>query len=274
MQATNVTAPDGLNLAVQEWGNPHGPEILLIHGFNQSHLSWLRQVDDPALAANFRMITLDLRGHGSSDKPLDKERYAHARWGDDITAVIKACGLRRPVLVGWSFGGNVICDYVRSFGTDTIAGINFVAAATKAETAYFGPGRQNFPNMLSEDLATNIAGTRAFLRACFERQPAEDAFEIMLAFNMVVPPRVRAAVFEHPRNTGDALAQIKCPVLVTHGTEDKVLLVALGRFTAAAVPGAKLSLYDGVGHGPFWEDAPRFNQELAEFMRGVNMTKQ
>jgi hypothetical protein len=121
-------------------------------------------------------------------------------------------------------------------GTDTIAGINFVAAATKAETAYFGPGRQNFPNMLSEDLATNIAGTRAFLRACFERRPAEDAFEIMLAFNMVVPPRVRAAVFEHPRNTGDALAQIKCPVLVTHGTKDKVLLVALGRFTAALSP--------------------------------------
>ena len=36
MQATDVTAPDGLNLAVQEWGNPHGPEILFIHGFNQS----------------------------------------------------------------------------------------------------------------------------------------------------------------------------------------------------------------------------------------------
>jgi non-heme chloroperoxidase len=61
---------------------------------------------------------------------------------------------------------------------------------------------------------------------------------------------------------------------VTHGTKDKVLLVALGRFTAAAVPGAKLSLYDGVGHGPFWEDAARFNQELAEFMRGVNAIKQ
>jgi non-heme chloroperoxidase len=274
MQATNVSAPDGLSLAVQEWGNPRGAEILLIHGFNQSHLSWQRQVDDPALAANFRMVTLDLRGHGSSDKPLDKERYAHARWGDDTAAVIRACGLRRPVLVGWSYGGNVICDYLRDFGTDNIAGINFVAAATKVDPSFFGPGRQNFPAMLSEDLATNIGGTRGFLRACFERQPTEDEFEIMLSFNMVVPPAVRAAIMARPPNPGDVLAGIRCPALVTHGMADRILLVTLGKFTAATVPGAKLSLYDGVGHAPFWEDAARFNQELAAFVRSANPRNQ
>ena len=90
MQATTVTAADGVNLAVQEWGNPHGPEILFIHGFNQAHLSWLRQVKDPQLAAEFRMITFDLRGHGSSDKPLENERYAHQNWGDDIAAIMRA----------------------------------------------------------------------------------------------------------------------------------------------------------------------------------------
>ena len=273
MQATDVRAPDGLNLAVQEWGNPRGLEILLIHGFNQSHLSWQRQVDDPALAADFRMVTLDLRGHGSSDKPLEKDRYAHARWGDDIAAVIRATGLRRPVLVGWSFGGNVICDYVRSFGTKNIAGINFVAAAAKTDQAFFGPGRENFPAMLSEDLAANIAGTRGFLRACFDRQPTEDEFEIMLAFNMVVPAPVRAAIMARPSNPGDALAGIRCPVLVTHGAADRILLATLGKFTAATVPGAKLSLYDGVGHAPFWEDTPRFNQELAAFVRSANSNK-
>ena len=273
MQATDVTAPDGLNLAVQEWGNPRGLEILLIHGFNQSHLSWQRQVDDPALAADFRMVTLDLRGHGSSDKPLEKDRYAHARWGDDIAAVIRATGLRRPVLVGWSFGGNVICDYVRSFGTENIAGINFVAAAAKTDQAFFGPGRENFPAMLSEDLAANIAGTRGFLRACFDRQPTEDEFEIMLAFNMVVPAPVRAAIMARPSNPGDVLAGIRCPVLVTHGAADRVLLATLGKFTAATVPGAKLSLYDGGGHAPFWEDTPRFNQELAAFVRSANSIK-
>ena len=90
MQASTVTAADGLNLAVQEWGNPRGPEVLFIHGFNQAHLSWLRQVKDPQLAAEFRMITFDLRGHGSSDKPLEKERYAHQNWGDDVAAIMRA----------------------------------------------------------------------------------------------------------------------------------------------------------------------------------------
>src|SRR5246500_780847 len=110
-KAISVKMPDGLTISAQEWGNPNGPEILFIHGFSQSHLSWLRQVTDPQLAADLRMITLDLRGHGSSDKPLEQECYAHEKWGDDIAAVMRATGLRRPVLVGWSYGGNVICDY-------------------------------------------------------------------------------------------------------------------------------------------------------------------
>ena len=270
MQASTVTAVDGLKLAVQEWGNPRGPEVVFIHGFNQAHLSWLRQVNDPQLAAEFRMITLDLRGHGSSDKPLEKERYAHQNWGDDVAAIMRATALRRPVLVGWSYGGNVICDYVRSFGAEGIAGINFVAAVTKTDAAFFGPSRVDFPNMTSEDLAANIASTRNFVHACFERQPDPEDFETVLAFNMVVPPRVRAAVMGRPANPGDALERIRCPVLVTHGEKDRILLAALGKFTASAVQGAKLSLYDGIGHAPFWEDAPRFNRELREFVRLAN----
>ena len=270
MQASMVTAADGLNLAVQEWGNPRGPEILFIHGFNQAHLSWLRQVQDPQLAAEFRMITFDLRGHGSSDKPLEKECYAHQNWGDDVAAIMRAASVRRPVLVGWSYGGNVICDYVRSFGSEGLAGIDFVAGATKADPAFFGPGRTQFPDMSSENLAANIASTSNFVHACFERQPDQHDFETMLAFNMVVPPRVRTGLMSRPANRGDVLEHIRCPVLVTHGVEDRILLVALGKFTASAVPGAKLSLYDGVGHAPFWEDAPRFNRELVEFVRLAN----
>lgn len=273
MRAITVTTPDGLALAAQEWGNPSGPEILFIHGFNQAHLSWQRQVGDAALAANFRMITFDLRGHGSSDKPTEKERYAHQQWGDDVAAVMRAARLRRPVLVGWSMGGNVICDYVRSYGTQGIAGINFVAGATKADPAFFGPGRENYPGMYCEDLAINIASTRGFLRACFEQQPTEDDFQTMLAFNMVVPPNIRAAILGRPPNPGDALALIQCPVLVSHGLDDRVLLVGLGKLTAATVRGAKLSLYDRVGHAPFWEDSPRFNRELGQFVRDTSEAK-
>ena len=69
-----VKTPDGLTISAQDWGNPAGPEILFIHGFSQSHMSWMRQVDSD-LAKEFHIVTYDLRGHGNSDKPLDPAAY-------------------------------------------------------------------------------------------------------------------------------------------------------------------------------------------------------
>jgi len=102
-----VKTPDGLTISAQEWGNPAGPEILFIHGFSQSHLSWMRQVNSD-LAKEFRIVTYDLRGHGNSDKPLDPASYKNSKaWGDEVQAVIDAAGLKHPVLVGWSYAGRV-----------------------------------------------------------------------------------------------------------------------------------------------------------------------
>jgi non-heme chloroperoxidase len=66
-----VKTPDGLTISAQEWGNPTGPEILFIHGFSQSHLSWMRQVDSD-LAKEFRIITYDLRGHGNTSRSIPR----------------------------------------------------------------------------------------------------------------------------------------------------------------------------------------------------------
>lgn len=267
METIPVKAPDGLTFAAQAWGNRRGREILFIHGFNQAHLSWLRQTTDAALAATFRMVTFDLRGHGMSDKPTEAERYAADKlWADDIATVIAATGLKRPVLVAWSYGGRALNDYLRTHGAANIAGINYVSARTTSDPAMFGPGRQNYPDMQSDNLAANIKGTRGFLHACFAQRPSAEDFEFMLGFNMVVPPHVRRHILARPPDTADILSTIACPVLVTHGKADQVLLASMGEFTASRIKNAKLSLYDGVGHCPFWEDAARFNRELAAFV--------
>ena len=73
-KAVWVKTPDGLTISAQDWGNPTGPEIVFIHGFSQSHLSWIKQVTSE-LAKEFHMVTYDLRGHGNSDKPFEPERY-------------------------------------------------------------------------------------------------------------------------------------------------------------------------------------------------------
>ena len=267
-----VTTPDGLTIAAQEWGNPNGPGIVFIHGFSQSSLSWMRQTNSD-LAKEFHIVTYDLRGHGNSDKPLDAARYRDGKaWADEVQAVIDAAGLKRPVLVGWSYAGRVISDYVTNRGAAGIAGINFVDASIKFIPEYVGDNLKNLPLMASEDMVTNINATRVFLHGCFSKQPSADDFETMLAFNMMVPPKVRAGLGGRPLDATAVMAKLAIPVLVTHGAEDKNAKVDAAKFTASTIPGAKLSIYDGVGHSPFYEDAPRFNGELAALVRAANKT--
>jgi pimeloyl-ACP methyl ester carboxylesterase len=271
LQSIPVTSPDGLALAAYAWGNPRGREIVFIHGYSQSHLSWRRQMDDAALAAEFRMVAYDLRGHGSSDQPLARERYRDDKlWADDLAAVMAAAGLKRPTLVAWSYGGRVVADYVRFHGQDGIAAINYVAAVTKADPAFWGPGLKYTGEMTSNDLATNVRASRRFVHACFAGRPAGEEMEITLAYTMAIPAKARALVMARTRDEGDILPQLRLPVLVTHGTMDRIILPAASQYTAAQVRGARLSLYDAVGHSPFFEDPTCFNRELAAFVRSAN----
>ena len=266
-----VVSADGTRLAAFEGGTPGKPAILFIHGFSQCSFCWDQQFADPGLAENFQLAAIDLRGHGASEKPLESGRYAHDQlFADDVHAVITVLGLIRPVLVGWSYAGRVISDYLNAHGTAGIAGINYVGARTKTDARFNGPGTQLFSEMTSDDLRLDIAATRKFLRACFVTQPPQDAFETMLAYNMLVPAKVRAAHIGRPPNDGANLARIQVPVLVTQGAEDLLVSKGLGEWTAQTIPGAKFSPYEGIGHTPFVEDAERFNRELAEFVSGVN----
>jgi non-heme chloroperoxidase len=270
MRSIAVKSPDGTTIAAFEGGNPAGPAILFLHGLMQCHLAWRRQFADSTLAATYRLIAMDLRGHGSSGKPVGKEHYRADRlWADDVAAVIEQLNLRRPVLVGWSYSGRVITDYLRVHGQGNVAGIDFVAANNRSDAALLGPAIQLIPAALSDDLAICIDGTRAFLHACFESKPSDEEFAFMLAYNMVVPPAVRAAVLAREANRGDLLATLTCPVLVSHGSKDPIMLPAMAEFTASQVKGARLSMYDGIGHSPFYEDTPRFNRELAEFVQAA-----
>jgi non-heme chloroperoxidase len=272
MIARDIRSSDGLVLAGYEYGNPKCPEILFIHGFSQCSLAWNSQFSSPALANDFRLIAFDIRGHGASDKPTDVLRYADDRlFADDVHSVMEAFNLRRSVLVGWSYAGRIVGDYVEAYGTRRIAGINYVCARTNNDVTFNGPGTGLLGDMSGNDLDANIKATRSFIRACYEKQPSPEEFETVFDYNMLVPPGIRGAHLSRPASGGGILAKLDVPVLVTQGSEDKLVLRGLGELTAAVVPGARLSMYDGIGHAPFAEDAARFNRELAEFVRAVQV---
>jgi non-heme chloroperoxidase len=220
----DVKTPDGLNIKTQELGNGRGAEIVFVHGLSQSHLSWNRKIHSE-LAARFHLLTYDLRGHGFSDRLADGIYYREGkRWGDELNAVILAAGFHKPVLVGWSLGGLVILNYLKSYGQKAVAGLVFVHAVTKFDPALIGGESQKLsPFLLSSDLDKQIFGTRQFLDACFNRQPSPEDFKTMLAFNSMIGPQIDAAIFQmKPTDFDEVLSQIKVPALVIQGDMDRL----------------------------------------------------
>ncbi len=269
MQADKVEGGGGLLIHVEDHGNPYGPPILFIHGFSQCRLCWNKQINSP-LADSHRLVTMDLRGHGRSEKPRDVYGDS-ALWADDVAAVIKALDLDRPVLCGWSYGGTVICDYLRHHGEDAIGGINLVGAVSKLGDPvipYLGePFTSIIPGFFSDDVEESSATLQRFMRICVAAEPTPEDFYFFLGYNMIVPPYVRYGLFARSLDNDDLLPGLKAPVLITHGEDDAVVLLSMGEHNKTLISQASMSVYPGIGHAPFWENPARFNAELNDFVR-------
>ena len=124
MKSHRITGGGGTQLHLVETGNSKGRPIMFIHGFSQCWLAWNRQLTSD-LAESYRLVAMDMRGHGLSDKP--REGYTDSKlWADDVNAAVHALNLDHPILCGWSYGPLVILDYIRHYGEDAIGGINLV----------------------------------------------------------------------------------------------------------------------------------------------------
>jgi non-heme chloroperoxidase len=265
----DVRAPDGTRLAVYEGGNPAGPALLLVHGFAQSHLCFVPQFNS-ALAEHCRLIAYDQRGHGASEQPADPAAYQGSRvWADDMAAVIAARRLVRPVVAGWSMGGRVTRQYLMVHGDARLGGINFVSSQVIEDPSCRGPAAPKLPPE-GQTLAEEIEAAIAFVDGCYGKKPTEAEFRRVLAYNTRVPAAVRRAIGGWSTDaapTIEALRKARVPTLITHGRQDTVVLPATVEMTLSAIPHARVSWFDGCGHSPFAEEAPRFNDELLAFVR-------
>jgi pimeloyl-ACP methyl ester carboxylesterase len=265
-----VVGGGGLRLAVHESGNRGGTPVVFIHGFTGSYLSWQPQLGRD-LGKDFRLLAYDFRGHGASEKPLEPEKYADAAlWADDLNAVIQAKQLDRPVLVGWSYGGYVIADYVRRYGDGAIGAVVFLGAVTKAGTAEANGHLTDdvlaiFADVLSADVRTSIDATRELTRM-FANPLHGAAWERAYGSAMMVPPAVRVGMWSRVLDNDDVLARMRVPTLVVQGGADRIVRGSAAAHIAATVPGAKLLVYPGVGHAVQLDAAERFNRDLEAFV--------
>jgi len=262
-----VSGGGGVRLHVHETGSRSGQPVLFIHGLSQSGLAWHRQLHSE-LARDFRLIALDLRGHGESERPADAYGDSDL-WAQDIAAVIRSLDLERPILSGWSYGGVVICDYLSRYGEDGVGGIHLVGAICRlGEPAmpFLGPRfLAAIPGLFSTDAEESVTALRAFGRL-LTREPlaAEDSY-LVLGTAAAAPPRVRQGLLNRTLDHDTLLARLRSPVLITHGLEDEVILPVMADYNASTVRHAQTSYYPRTGHAPFWENPARFNAELRSF---------
>ncbi|MBU1879225.1 MAG: alpha/beta fold hydrolase, partial [Chloroflexi bacterium] len=99
------TSPDGTRIAYDVAGR--GPALMLLHGAGKTRRDWHTLGYVERLSPDFTVITVDIRGTGESDRPLDIASYAIERICGDLYAVADACDSQRFAVCGFSFGGNI-----------------------------------------------------------------------------------------------------------------------------------------------------------------------
>lgn len=257
-----IISPDGVPLNVVETGNPGGPPVVFLHGFSQSYLSWRAQLDDPELARRFRLIALDLRGHGASAKPWAPEAYeGHIPWADDLATVMRTLDIHHPWVVAWSFGGYVALDYVRRYGQQPLAGLLF--AGSHGGLLVRPPAA---PRDLSNDLQAAIERAREFM-SLMSAEPMGEEERIRGEFSYVMlPPYVQRAFAGKRFDNTDLVAVLSLPMLLVLGEVDFSVQVDPIREALAQKSNIEVRVYPGVGHSPFIEATGRFNADLVEMI--------
>jgi pimeloyl-ACP methyl ester carboxylesterase len=262
-----VSGGGGVVLVAEETGTPSGRPVLFLHGVSQCRLAWERQLRSD-LARDLRLVAVDLRGHGLSEKPEDGYGDS-ALWAADVHAVITSLELDRPILCGWSYGGVVIGDYLSRYGETNVGGIVLVGAASQlGEPAlpFFGANfLATLPGLFSTDLEAATAALRTFIGLTTSADPAPEDLYLALGYNLVVPPQVRQAMLSRTLTHDGVLQELTTPVLVAHGSDDEIVLPAMAEHHARLIPHAKTSWYQGIGHSPFLEVPDQFNADLRAF---------
>ncbi|HWJ72441.1 MAG TPA: alpha/beta hydrolase [Kaistia sp.] len=253
-----VVAEDGAAIPVTLHGNA-GPVVILIHGWSCSAAFWDRQTEH--FARDFRVVTLDLPGHGRADPLRPSGRWSMAQYGADVAVVADWIGADEVMLVGHSMGGAVALEAALRLGSrcrgligvDTFTEAAFYAGRPSHEIAMrlavFG---SDFPGTMRGMIAAIAGkGTDPDLvdwignaMAATDSQAALSALEALLSWN--IRPRWNL-----------------CPLPVA--TINSAVLARRNELIELA--GLDVRLMEGVGHFPMLENPGEFNALLADVLK-------
>jgi pimeloyl-ACP methyl ester carboxylesterase len=265
-ESSRVLSSDGCPIAVWSGGNPDGQPVVLLHCFALDHTAWSSLAVQADLLDRCWLLVPDLRGHGVSGRSQDPQRYSDGRrWADDLAALLDLALDRDVAVVAWSFAGRMLLDYVRYHGPTRLRAINLVAAASVADVQSIGPDHACLNEMCAEEPALAEAAALRFLSAALGLKRGSVEFDHHMEVLRQTSPRQRAALRARPLDYDDLLAQLRLPVLVSHGDRDSIVLPRHAQRLGEVIPNASVSIYEGAGHAPFRDDPARFAAELTAF---------
>ena len=273
MNHHTIEGGGGLMLNAAETGPKGAPSILFVHGLSQTYDAWSGQLSSD-LTEDFHLAAFDLRGHGASEKPFEKEAYQNANlWVEDVRAIIEHLGLTRPILVAWSFGGIVALDYLKQFEHE-VSGLVLVGALTqnavKPAFKHLGEATTHLKGMFSNDFVTQYEASKSFLSLMTSAPLSDEAMSRQLAATMMTPPQVRLNLGSRKVDHTETLQSLRAPTLCIHGDKDRVILPSSSQHTLSHAANATLELYENMGHAPFIENSKRFNNHLRAFVTQVS----
>jgi pimeloyl-ACP methyl ester carboxylesterase len=272
--------PGDVRLHYRDDGDPSKPVVMLVHGYGDSFLSWEPWID--RLSPDFRVITLDLPGHGLTRAPAG---YAASPGGYAALIDAFAAQLDLPpfAIVGNSMGGgvawNVAVHYPRR-----VSSLVLVAAAgwpdmtLKRPSLAFRLVQSPLGVFLLKHFETRPL-TRAALRANFVRKTLVTRAFVNRWVEVQRAPGHRDILLgmrpgQHGAASAAMLATIDAPTLILHGEQDTVIEVESSRKFAEAIPGARLITYPDGGHLPQVDIPARSAADVTAFLKSCTTQAQ
>lgn len=269
-----------INLHHVEQGQ--GQPLVFVHGWSQSTRSFAKQL--AGLGERYRVIAVDMRGHGESPKPA--HGYRVARLAQDLHDFLARLELHDVALAGHSMGASIIWSYLEQFGAERLAKLIFIDQAPLVTNgcgltgdALANAGCSFTPTTLYEiaqAMATNREATLQGLRsAFFSAEVGDDDFAMAVNESRKIPAEYAARLLiDHAAQDWRDVIQhvipaLKLPTLVFGGELASIFPPQAAAWIAAQIPGAELSIFgrdEGGSHFMFWENPEKFNAVLRRFL--------
>ena len=263
-----VLLPNNQRLAYIDMGNPQGPPVVLIHGYTDNARDWVPLI--PYLSNRLRLIVVDIRGHGRSDKP--ECCYTRIDFAYDIKLLLDALRIARADVVGHSLG-SMITQVLAEEWPQRVGKVVLVSstggprAGSSAKTPGFDYAAQirKLKEPIDPDSPFMIAwwDSPKPVNPEFIRRQRRDAADIPLA--------VWLAVLDQGANPADLqrnLPKLQAPALLIWGSDDPIMGEEVRQTLREALPAAAVKVFAGLGHNLFWEDPQAVAQVINEFLEG------